>query len=52
MARFIYRMQNVLEIKLKIEDQAKTEFATSKMHLDEEEEKLRFLMDRRAAYVE
>ncbi|MCI8922884.1 MAG: flagellar export protein FliJ [Lachnospiraceae bacterium] len=52
MARFIYRMQNVLEIKLKIEDQAKTEFATAKMHLDEEEEKLRFLMDRRAAYVE
>ena len=39
MARFIYRMQNVLEIKLKIEDQAKTEFATAKM-------------DRRAAYVE
>ena len=52
MARFIYRMQNILEIKLKIEDQAKTEFATTKMHLDEEEEKLRFLMDRRAAYVE
>ena len=51
MARFIYRMQNVLEIKLKIEDQAKTEFATAKMHLDEEEEKLRFLMDRRIYFV-
>lgn len=52
MARFIYRMQNILEIKLKIEDQAKTEFATAKIHLDEEEEKLRFLRNRKAAYEE
>lgn len=52
MAKFIYRMQNILEIKLKMEDQAKTEFATAKIHLDEEEEKLQFLRNRRAVYEE
>lgn len=52
MAKFIYRMQNILEIKLKMEDQAKTEFATAKIHLDEEEEKLQFLRDRKAGYEE
>lgn len=52
MAKFIYRMQNILEIKLKMEDQAKTEFATAKIHLDEEEEKLQFLRDRKAVYEE
>lgn len=52
MAKFIYRMQNILEIKLKMEDQAKTEFATAKIHFDEEEEKLQFLKDRKAVYEE
>lgn len=52
MAKFFYRMQNILEIKLKMEDQAKTEFATAKIHLDEEEEKLQFLRDRKAVYEE
>lgn len=52
MAKFIYRMQNILEIKLKMEDQAKTEFAAAKIHLDEEEEKLQFLRDRKAGYEE
>jgi len=52
MAKFIYRMQSILEIKLKLEEQAKTEFAAAKMHLDEEEEKLRILMDRKAGYEE
>lgn len=50
MAKFIYRMQSILEIKLKMEDQAKTEFATAKMHLDEEEEKLQHLKDRKTGY--
>lgn len=50
MAKFIYRMQSILEIKLKMEDQAKTEFATAKMHLDEEEEKLQYLKDRKTGY--
>ncbi|MDO4302819.1 MAG: flagellar export protein FliJ [Bacillota bacterium] len=52
MAKFIYRMQSILEIKVKLEEQAKTEFASAKMHLDEEEEKLRILTDRKADYEE
>lgn len=50
MAKFIYRMQSILDIKLKMEDQAKTEFATAKMRLDEEEEKLQHLKDRKTGY--
>lgn len=50
MAKFIYRMQSILEIKLKMEDQARTEFATAKMHLDEEEERLQYLKDRKTGY--
>jgi len=52
MAKFIYRMQSILEIKVKLEEQAKTEFAAAKMRLDEEEEKLRILTDRKADYEE
>ena len=40
MAKFSYRMQNILEIKEKMETQAKNEFAAAVMHLSEEEEKL------------
>lgn len=40
MAKFSYRMQNILEIKEKMETQAKNEFASSLMRLSEEEEKL------------
>ena len=40
MAKFSYRMQNILEIKEKMETQAKNEFAASLMRLSEEEEKL------------
>lgn len=50
MAKFIYRMQSILDIKIKMEDQAKTEFATAKIHLDEEEEKLQYLKDRKMGY--
>lgn len=52
MAKFIYRMQNILNIKEKMEEQAKMEFAAARMHLDEEEEKLRALNGRKAAYEE
>ncbi len=52
MAKFIYRMQSILEIKVKLEEQAKTEFAAAKMHLDEEEEKLQILLNRKADYEE
>lgn len=50
MARFIYRMQSILDIKAKMEEQAKMEFASARMHLDEEEEKLQILENRKAAY--
>ena len=40
MARFIYRMQSILDIKEKLEEQARMEFATAKVRLNEEEEKL------------
>lgn len=50
MARFIYRMQSILDIKEKMEEQAKMEFAAARMRLDEEEEKLQLLNHRKADY--
>lgn len=52
MAKFIYRMQSILDIKEKMEEQAKMEFAAAKIRLDEEEEKLQMLNDRKAVYEE
>ena len=52
MARFIYRMQSILDIKTKMEEQAKMEFAAARMRLDEEEEKQRVLEERKTAYEE
>lgn len=52
MAKFRYRLQNVLNIKLKMEDMAKQEFSTAKMLLDEEEEKLFGLQTRKREYEE
>ncbi len=40
MARFRYRMQNILDVKEKMESQAKNEFAIANAKLLEEEEKL------------
>lgn len=50
MAKFIYRMQSILDIKEKMEEQAKNEFARARLRLNEEEEKLKMLEDRKAAY--
>ena len=50
MAKFIYRMQSILDIKEKMVDQAKMEFAAARMHLTEEEEKLNVLITRKADY--
>ncbi len=50
MAKFIYRMQNVLNIKYKLEDQAKNEFMVANRILREEEEKKEQLLVRRKAY--
>ena len=52
MSKFIYRMQNILNIKYKLEDQAKTEFMLANQVLREEEEKLQKLKDRKIGYEE
>ena len=50
MSKFIYRMQNILNIKYKLEDQAKTEFMLANQLLQEEEEKLQALEIRKKGY--
>ncbi|MBD8973780.1 MAG: flagellar export protein FliJ [Clostridiales bacterium] len=50
MAKFIYRMQNILDIKYKLEEQAKQEYMTVQARLNEEKERLQDLEDRKAAY--
>ena len=51
MAKFIYRMQSILNIKEKMEEQAKMEFAQARIRLTEEEERLNYLVDRKDVYV-
>ena len=46
MAKFIYRMQNILNIKLRLETQAKTEYAENAARLAAEEEKMHHLASR------
>lgn len=50
MAKFIYKMQNILEIKYKLESQAKTNYANARARLTEEEEKLKKITDKKAYY--
>jgi len=50
MARFRYRMQNILDIKEKLETQARNEFAIATAALAEEESKLQALHDRKTDY--
>ncbi len=52
MAKFIYRMQNILNIKYKLEDQAKNEFMIANRILQEEEEKKNVLLARKREYQE
>ncbi len=52
MARFVYRMQSILNIKLKTEDQARMEFGAAKHRLDLETDRLEQLMERRRQYLE
>lgn len=44
MAKFVYKLQNVLDIKMKLETQAKTSYAVAVAKLNEEEEKLKELV--------
>lgn len=50
MAKFVYRMQNILNIKYKLEDQAKNEFMIANRILQEEEEKKKVLLARKWDY--
>lgn len=50
MAKFIYRMQNILDIKYKLETQAKTAFSVAAAALNKEEEKLEALRMREREY--
>ncbi|MCR5746844.1 MAG: flagellar export protein FliJ [Lachnospiraceae bacterium] len=50
MAKFIYSMQNILNLNEKLEDQAKMAYASQQAVVNEEEEKEQQLKDRKAAY--
>ncbi len=50
MARFRYSLQSILDIKLKMETQAKQEFSMAKIALDDEEKKLALLFQRKEEY--
>ena len=50
MAKFVYRMQSILDIKIKLENQAKIAYGVANQKLVEEQEKLKEILARRAAY--
>jgi len=52
MAKFIYKMQSLLNIKEKLEEQAKTAYGLAKAVLNEEETKLAALFARKNQYIE
>lgn len=52
MAKFVYRMQSLLNIQYQLETQAKMELGRARMRLTQEEEKLQGLIDRKTAYLE
>ena len=52
MAKFQFRMQSVLNIKLRLEEQEKLSFAAQRKRLDDEEEKLQGLFKRKEFYEE
>lgn len=52
MAVFRYKMQGILDIKEKLEDRAKQEFAEANMRLDAEKKKLDELQARKFYYMQ
>lgn len=51
MAKFAYKMQNILNIKYRLEDQAKQQFATAQNRLNEEEAHMSELQNRKLYYL-
>lgn len=52
MAKFFYRMQNILDIKLKLEEQAKQEYADAQYRYQQEVDKQEALENRRLNYLD
>lgn len=52
MAKFIFKMQNILNLREKLEEQQKTAFRNANAALSEEQQKLYALIDRRKHYEE
>ena len=52
MAKFVYRMQNILDIKNKLEVQARNSYAAARRKLSQEEEKLDRMFEQKKAYEE
>ncbi len=50
MAKFAYRMQNILDVKMKMENQAKISYGIANAKLMDEQAVLREIMRRRAGY--
>uniref|UniRef100_UPI0040560AFB flagellar export protein FliJ n=1 Tax=Agathobacter sp. TaxID=2021311 RepID=UPI0040560AFB len=50
MAKFKYRMQNILDVKLKLESQAKIAYGVANQKYLDEQKKLQELLIRRAGY--
>ena len=50
MAKFLYSMQNVLNVKYKLEDQAKSAFSQAQMRVNEANQELLMLTQRRISY--
>lgn len=52
MAKFIYRMQNILDIKYKLEEQAKQQYLEVRMRLNHAIDELNLLSRRKNAYFD
>jgi flagellar export protein FliJ len=52
MKKFQYQMESILQIKLKLEDQAKNNYGNARMRLNQEEEKLEQLFQQKGSYEE
>lgn len=52
MKKFRYSMENLLQVKLKLEEQAKIAYGNARLRLTKEEEKLQELKAKKASYEE
>ena len=52
MKKFRYSMENLLQVKKKLEDQAKIAYGAARLRLTKEEEKLEQMKQRRDSFVE